>query len=223
MKLPGEFKPRSSKQCAGFSCGFVYTVRDRSHLSPSHHQQDPDLCVDDTMSSDHFSDDQLAQETSNFECSFASGFDMDANSAMGKLCVGRRDSVEKTCSAVSSSSPERRGKSCWTRGNKPHQESLTQSAHIAGTPGPSRQPVGLNECVRQKSVGMRCHHELLPLSCIDRSQKAKAKTKGKKKDITTISQRAAQIVDGAYTKESEDVAGTRCDRELHVLRWSLEG
>ena len=103
VKLPGEFKPRSSKQCAGFSCGFVYTVRDRSHLSPSHHQQDPDLCVDDTMSSDHFSDDQLAQETSNFECSFASGFDMDVNSAMGKLCVGRRDSVEKTCSAVSGS------------------------------------------------------------------------------------------------------------------------
>ena len=32
VKLPGEFKPRSSKQCAGFSCDFVYTVRDRSHL-----------------------------------------------------------------------------------------------------------------------------------------------------------------------------------------------
>ena len=100
VALPGEFKPGSSKHCAGFSSGFVYTVRDRSHLSPSHHQHDPDLCVDDTMSSDLFYDGQLAQGTSDFECSFASGFDVDANSAMGKLCAGRRGSVAKTCSAV---------------------------------------------------------------------------------------------------------------------------
>ena len=69
VTLPVEFKPRSSEQCAGFASGFVNTVRDRSHLSPSHHQHDPDLCVDDTMSSDLLSDDQLAQGTSNFECS----------------------------------------------------------------------------------------------------------------------------------------------------------
>ena len=60
VTLPGEFKSRSSEQCAGFSSGFVYPVRDRSHLSPSHHQHDPDLCVDDTVSCDLFSDDQLA-------------------------------------------------------------------------------------------------------------------------------------------------------------------
>ena len=47
-----------------------------------------------------FSDDLLAQGTSNFECSFASGFDVDANSATGKLCAGRRGSVAKTCSAA---------------------------------------------------------------------------------------------------------------------------
>ena len=35
VTLPGEFKLRSSEQCAGFSSGFVYTVRDRSHPSPS--------------------------------------------------------------------------------------------------------------------------------------------------------------------------------------------
>ena len=72
VTLPGENKSRSGEQCVGFSSGFVYTVRDRSHLSPSHHQHDPDLCVDDTMSSDLFFDDQLAQRTSGFECSFAS-------------------------------------------------------------------------------------------------------------------------------------------------------
>ena len=81
VTVPGEFRLRSSKQCADFSSGFVCTVRDRSHLSPSHHQYDPDLCVDVIVSSDFFSDDQLAQETFNFECSFASGFDVDVNSA----------------------------------------------------------------------------------------------------------------------------------------------
>ena len=154
VTLPGEFKPRPSEQCAGFSSGFVYTVRDRSHLSPSHHQHDRDLCVDDTMSSDHFSDDQLAQGTSNFECLFASGFDVVANSAMGKLCAGRRGSVAKTCSAVSglrhpSIVAGRAGLVATSliknRSNRVHT--------FAGTPGPSRQPVGLNWCVRQKSVG----------------------------------------------------------------------
>ena len=100
VTLPGEFKPRSSKRCAGFSRGFVYTVRDRSHLSPSHHQHDPNLYVDDTLSSDLFSDDQLAQRTSGFEGSFASGFDVNANSAMEKPGAGCRGSVAKTCSTL---------------------------------------------------------------------------------------------------------------------------
>ena len=42
------------------------------------------------MSSDLLFDDQLAQRTFGFECSFASGFDVNANSAMGKSCIGRR-------------------------------------------------------------------------------------------------------------------------------------
>ena len=96
VTLPGEFKPRSSRQCAGFPSGFVYTVRHRSHLSPSHYQHDLDLCVDDTVSSELFSYDQLAQGTSYLECSFAAGFDVDANSWMGKLSAGRRGSVAKT-------------------------------------------------------------------------------------------------------------------------------
>ena len=80
VTLPGDIKPRSSKQCVGFSSGFVYTVRDQSYPTPSHHQHDPDLCVDDAVSSDLLFDDQLAQRTSGFECSFASGFDVNANS-----------------------------------------------------------------------------------------------------------------------------------------------
>ena len=47
------------------------------------------------MSSDLLSDDQLAQRTSGFECSLASGIDVNTNSAMGKLCTGRRCSVAR--------------------------------------------------------------------------------------------------------------------------------
>ena len=50
--------------------------------------------------SDFTSGDQLAQEPSIFECSFASGFDVDANSTMEKSCAGRRSLVAKTCSTV---------------------------------------------------------------------------------------------------------------------------
>ena len=89
------------------------------------------------------------------------------------VCWSQRFGGQDLLCGVWFTSPERRGRSCWTRGNKPHQESLKQSAHIAATPGPSRQPVGLNGCVRQQSVGMRRHRELLPLSCIDRSQRGK--------------------------------------------------
>ena len=181
VPLPGEFKSRSSKQCAGFSSGFVNPVRDRSHLSPSHHQHGPDLCVHDTVSSDLFSDDQLARGTSNFECSFASGFDVDANSAMEKLCVGRRGSVAKTCSAVPGSRhpsvvADRAGLVA-TSLLKNHSNRVRT---FARTPGPSRQPVGLNGCVRQETREMRRHHELLPLSCIDRSQRGKGQDERKK-------------------------------------------
>ena len=100
VTLPGEIKSRSSKQCVGFSSGFVYTVRNHSYSTSSHHQHHPDLCVDDVMFSDLLSDNQLAQRTSSFECSLASNFDFNAKSAMGKLFTGRRGSVAKTCSAV---------------------------------------------------------------------------------------------------------------------------
>ena len=62
VTLPGEIKSRSSKQCVGFSSGFVYTVGNHSYPTPSHHQHDLDLCIDDAMSSDLLYDDQLLKE-----------------------------------------------------------------------------------------------------------------------------------------------------------------
>ena len=88
--------------------------------------------------------------------------------------------MAKTCFAVPGSRHSgvvaNRG---WTRGNKLPQESLKQSALIAGAPSSSRQSVGFNGCVRQKTWRMRRHHELCSLSCIDRSQRSKSQNERK--------------------------------------------
>ena len=208
MTLPGEFKPRSSKQCAGSQSGFVYTVRDRSHLSASQHQHDPDLCGDDTVSSDIFSDDPLAQGTSKFECSFASGFDVDANSAMGKLCAGRRRSVAKTCSAVRGfTSPEGRGRSCWDS----WQQASSRIAQTECTHLPellvhrANQWASMDVCDK-KEWRMRRHHELCPLSCIGRSHRGKGHDERKEERYYHDQPESRTDRRGAYTKESEDVA-----------------
>ena len=180
VTLPGEIKSRSSKQCVGFSSGFVYTARNQSYPISSRHQHDPDLRIDDAMSSDLLFDDQFAQRTPGFECSFASGFDVNANSAMGKLCTDRRGSVAKTCFAVLGSRhasvvADRAGLVATSflknRSNRVHS--------FAGAPGSSRQSVGFNGCVRQKTWRRRRHHELCSLSCIDRSQRSKSQNERK--------------------------------------------
>ena len=122
-----------------------------------------------------------------------------------RLCAGRRGSVAKTCSAVPGS---RHPSVVADRAGLVTTSFLTNrsdSAHsFAGTPGPSRQPVGLM---------MNYVHSAASIA----HKEAKARMKGKKKDVATISQRAGQIVKGAHTKEKEDVACPRCDRELCVF------
>ena len=218
VTLPGEIKSRSSKQCVGFSSGFVYTVRNQSYPIPSHHQHDPDLCIDDAMFSDLLFDDQLAQRTSGFECSFASGFEVDANSAMGKLRTGRRGSVAKTCSAV------------------PGSRHSSVVADRAGHVAKASSRIAQTECTHLPELLVHRANQWASMDVCDRKRggcgaimnyvhsaasiahkEAKARMKGKKKEVTTISQRAAQIVEGAHTKEKEDVACPRCDRELYVF------
>ena len=105
---------------------------------------------------------------------------MNANSVMGKLCTGRRGSVAKTCSAVPgtrhSSVVANRAGLMATNILKNRSDRVYS---FAGTPGPSRQPVGLDGCVRQESWKMRRHHELFPLSCIDRPQRSKGQDERK--------------------------------------------
>ena len=154
--------------------------RNQSYPISSRHQRDSDLRIDDAMSSDLLFDDQLAQRAAGFECSFASGFDVNANSAMEKLCTGRRGSVAKTCFAVPGSRhagimADRAGLMATSflknRSNRVHS--------FAGVPGSSRQSVGFNGCVRQKTWRMRRHHELCSLSCIDCSQRSKSQNERK--------------------------------------------
>ena len=120
-------------------------------------------------------DDQLAQRAPGFECSFASGFDVNANSTMGKLCTDRRSSVAKTCSAVPGSCHASVMADCAGLVATSFLKNRSDRVHsFAGTSGSSRQSVGLNGCVRQKTWRMRRRHELCPLSCIDRSQRSKS-------------------------------------------------
>ena len=129
----------------------------------------------------------------------------------------RRGSVAKTCSAVPGSRHPSIVADCAGLVATSFLKNRSDRVHsFAGTSGPSRQSVGLNGCVRQKTWRIRRHHELCPLSCIDRSQRSKSQNE-RKEEVTTISQRAAQIVEGAHTKEKEDFLCPRCDRELYVF------
>ena len=156
---------------------------------------------------------------------------------MGKLCAGRRGSLAKTCSAMSGSRhpsvvADRAGLVATSflknRSNGVHS--------FAGALGPSRQPVRLGVCVRQETRGrcgaiMNYFHSAASIA----HKEAKAKTRGKKKEITTISQESRTDCRGClHQGESEDVVCSRCDRELHVFNtasgsilrcrgWSLAG
>ena len=180
VTLPGEIKSRSSKQCVGFSSGFVYTARNQSHSISSRHPHDLDLCIDDATSSDLLCDDQLVQRAPGFECSSASGFDVNDNSAMEKRCTDRNGSVAKSCFAVPGSRhasvvADRDGLVATSflknRSNRVHSS--------AGVPSSSRQSVGFNGCVRQEAWRMRRHHELCSLSCVNRSQRSKSQNERK--------------------------------------------
>ena len=106
--------------------------------------------------------------------------------------------------------------------------------------------IAQTECTHLPELLVHCANQWASMDVYDRKRggfhsaasiahkEAKAKMKGKKKEVTTLSQRGAQIVDGAHTKEKEDVACPRCDRELYVFNtasgpilrcrgWSLEG
>ena len=88
---------------------------------------------------------------------------------------------------------------------------------FAGTRGPSRHQCASMDVCDRKRGGCGAIMNYVHSAASIAHKEAKARMKGKKKEVTTISQRAAQIVEGACAKEKEDVACPRCDRELYVF------
>ena len=133
------------------------------------------------------------------------------------MCWSQKFGGEDLLCGAWFTSPERHGKSCWTHGNKHPQESLTECTNLPELLiHRASQCASMDVCDKKRGgcgALMNYFHSAASIA----HKEAKAKTKGKKKDITTISQRATQIVEGAKTKESEDVACPRCDREHHLF------
>ena len=67
--------------------------------------------------------------------------------------------------------------------------------------------------VRQKT----CHHELCPLSCIDRSQRSKSQNERKEERNHHDQSKSHTDCRGCSHQGEEDVACPRCDRELYVF------
>ena len=84
VTLPGESKQRRQYQTLDFSSGLAYTISNHPHVSPRSNICACDRCGDDQPTSDCSSSAVLTQKPSTCDRSFASGFDINANSEMEK-------------------------------------------------------------------------------------------------------------------------------------------
>ena len=174
---------------------------------------------DDPTSTDFSSGGLFAQEPSTSVCSFASRFDVDANPAMEKSCAGGRGSVAKTCPAVPCPCYPCSLASCFGHVAKKHPpRSRKQRAHIHRNSLFVEPINGHQWTFATGNAGdVAPSSNILPqLRQVHREAKTKAKAKAK--DGATISQRAAQIVNGVSAEEERDNVCPRCDRELYAFR-----
>ena len=160
VTLPGESKHRRQYQIADFSSGLAYTVSNHSQVSPRSNICACDRCGDDQPTGDCSSGAVLTHKPSTCERSFASGFDVDANSEMGKSHIDRRVSVATTYPAMP--------RSC-------HSGSMaSRHRHVARGILPNRanrvhtstgtQSMGINGRMRQKTRRTWRHPQLFPYS-----------------------------------------------------------
>ena len=163
VTLPGEFKHKRQYQISDFSSGLAYTVSNHSHVSPRSNICACDRCGDDQPTSDCSSGAVLPQKPSTCERSFASGFDADANSEMGKSHNDRRVSVATTYPAMPRSC---HSGSLASRHRHVARDILPNRANrvhtSTGTSCLSSQSMGINGCVRQKTRKMWRHPQLFP-------------------------------------------------------------
>ena len=165
VTLPGESKQRRQYQIADFSSGLAYTVSNHSHVSPCRNICACGRCDDDQSTGDCSSGAVLTQKPSTCERSFASGFDVDANSEMGKSHIDRRVSVATTypamprsCHSGSMASRHRHV----ARGILPSRANRVHTS--TGTSCLSSQSMGINGRMRQKTRRMWRHPQLFPYS-----------------------------------------------------------
>ena len=163
--LPGEFKQSRQYQTVDFSSGLAYTISNHSHVSPRFNICACDRCGDDQLTSDYSSGAVLTQKPSTCERSFASGFDVDANSEMEKSHIDHRVSVATTYPAMP--------RSCYSgsmasRHKHVARDILPNRANrvhtCTGTSCLSSQSVGINGSMRQKTRRMWRHPQLFPCS-----------------------------------------------------------
>ena len=112
------------------------------------------------------------------------------------------------------------GKPSQICGRRHLPESRKQSAHIQRTLCSSSQSVGINGCMRQETREMWRTPRCSPTAEACAHRKVKTKEKAKAKDSVTISQRAAQIINGVSDEKERDNVCPRCDRELYAFRTS---
>ena len=111
-------------------------------------------CTDDQATDDCSSGAVLTQKSSTCESSFASGFDVNANSAMGKPHIDCIVSVAKTCPAMpcschSSNLASRHGHVA--EDIFPNRENRVHTS--TGTSCSWSQSMGIHRCMRQKNAG----------------------------------------------------------------------
>ena len=200
VTLPGESKQRRQYQTVDFSSGLAYTVSNHSHVFLRSNICACDRSGDDQLTSDRSSGAVLTQKPSTSERSFAFGFDVDANSEMGKSHIDRRVSVATTYPAMprschSGSLASRHRRILPNRANRVYTST--------GTSCLSSQSMGINGRMRQKTL---------------RIWRAKIKEKAKKKDSVNIIQKAALIASGALDEKERDSVCPMCNRELYAFR-----
>ena len=174
-----DFRPGGSRQgrqyqIADFSSGLAYTVSNHSHVSPCCNVSACDRRDDDQATDDCSSSAVLTQKLSTFESSLASGFDVNANSAMEKSHIDCRVSVAKTCPAMPRSCHSSSLASRHRHVAKDTFPNRANRVHTStGTSCSSSQSMRINGCMRQKTRWMWRHPRLFSHSfgvCTERSK-----------------------------------------------------
>ena len=209
VTLPGELKPRSCKQCAGSSSGFVYKVRESvTSFTSSAAESSPVPFVGQELMIQGIG--LLPARTPPIWHTMSLSPPLLPPASLPPPIPSH-----PTPRPPSPSPSRSRSRSRWTRGNKPPQESLKRSAqHVPELlVHRANQWASMDVCDKKRGgcgAVMNYFHSAASIA----HREAKAKTKGRREDITTISQRATRIVEGASTLDSDC---PRCDRELYFF------